>query len=416
MNYEAALISRIVLERKIQEVVDFNLQDELFVSCKDEWKFIRDFYRTHGDSPPGEHFEKMFPEFEVVNTQAPLSFLVEELRDRRMYNLAAQAMKVAAGQLKIRHPREAVDTFRKMIMEVEVQTRPAKDVNVAENPTERLKQYDEAVASEGLLGIPSPWAILDEKTMGFQDEELWMIVARGGIGKTWCEVVASRYQWAQGYRPLLFTKEMSVNQIIKRLDAAHARVAHQRLRAGQLTHEEYARYKETLQLMEGAGPFWISGDDEGAGGVSGILAKIDRYKPNIVWVDGMYLVEDERRASSGWERLKNIAGDLKSVARRRNIPVIVSHQFNQEGKEDKGTADTLAYGDIQKWFDGIIGMYQTEDLRLNKEMFFKLLKHREGEKFEFVADWDLENMIFDVKGLEVDDVGTVECEEDKINF
>jgi len=416
MDYEVALITKLVLDRKMLDVVDFGLQPELFTTSKAEWKYVSEFFRNHGDSPPVEQFEKMFPDFEFDGGTAPLSFLVEELRNRRMYNLATTAMKDAAKQLKGKHPAKALEIFREMIMEAEMQARPSRDVNVAENPIARLQQYDKLVETGGMLGLPSPWPILDDVTMGFQPEELWMIVARGGVGKTWAEVVGARYHWLQGYTPLLFTKEMSVEQIIKRIDATHASVAHARLRSGQLTHDEYERYRQTLSAMEGALPFWVSGDDEGASGISGILAKIDRYKPDVVWLDGMYLVEDERRGPSGWERLKNVAGDLKGVARRKGIPVIVSHQFNQEGKEDKGTADTLAYGDIQKWFDGIIGMYQTEDLRLNLEMLFKLLKHREGERCEFVSTWDLENMIFDQKGHELDDVGVDEGDEDNIPF
>lgn len=838
MDYEVALISRIILEEKSKEVMDFNLHDDLFTTSLEEWRYVRDFYRRHGSSPPQEHFEHRFPEFEIKTTTAPISHLVEELQDRRAYNLIAEAMKESAPLLKAKRPKAAMEVYRKMVLNAENQTRTSKDVNVSDEPLKRLEEYQKIVEAGGITGVTTPWPLLDSVTMGFQPGELWMVVARGGIGKcirntslivdaysgiqrtieevynnaniqqitswskekgihttpifdkvdtgykeclriklssgryieatpehpfltpdgwkradeicpgvtvgtpskmpfplepkripyeeldflalmladgactasdvrfiksdesivsiardfapklglvlrptkakdeylfardegvdvnygnyllkkyelkgkksihkvvpevifrlgpkqlgrfisvfwmcdgyctksgleialsskrlleqfqslllrfgvqsrisykkakyqdgvndswrlrvyshcyddfakniplwghkgdnlqklivldknynvgspriserlkkeiqvlskskagqlngsfhkkvaerlgrnssfqtrdmfgnnnslrlgtfrafcevynveerfswlwnsdifwdvvesnesvgeqkvydlsianthcyvandiiahnTWMEVIASRYQWAVGYKPLLFTREMSVDQIVKRFDAAHAGVAHARLRSGQLTHEEYDKYQETLRLMEGAEPFWIVGDDEASSGISGILAKVDKYKPNIVWIDGVYLVEDERGAKSFWEKIKNVATDLQSGAKQKGIPFVVSHQFNQEGRDDKGTADTLAYGDLQKWFDGIIGMYQTEDLRVNKEMLFKLLKHREGERLDFVTQWDLENMIFDVKGIESDDVEHhEELGEEAINF
>jgi len=419
MDYEEALIAKIVLEKSIREVSEHNLQSELFLQCKKEWEYVVDFYRKHGESPPLDHFEKLFPDFDLTPSDAPMSFLIEELRNRLMYNLATAAMKEATEHLKQKDSGKAVDVFRSMVLKAELQTRPSKDVDLVENPLDRLKEYDERVEKGGLLGLPSPWPILDDVTLGFMAEELWMIVARGGVGKSWCEVVGSRFHWTMGIRSLLVTKEMAVRQIIQRFDAAHARIAHKRLRSGELTTDEYERYRETLEQMEESRvPFLVSGDDEGTGGVSGILAKIDRYRPGVVWIDGLYLIEDERRGKgeAGWEKLKNVTGDLKAVARQRGIPIIVSHQFSKEGREDQGSADTLAYGDIQKWFDGILGMYQSEDLRLNREMMFKLLKHREGERCEFVANWDLENMLFEEKGAALDDVGVDAGEDDTIPF
>jgi hypothetical protein len=170
--------------------------------------------------------------------------------------------------------------------------------------------------------------------------------------------------------------------------------------------------------MEGALPFIVSGDDDG-GGVNAIKAKVERYKPHALYIDGAYLLEDDRYAKSRHERLDNIAWDLKKgIARKYGIPVIFSHQFNQEGKELEGNENTLAYGDMQKWSDGMLGMYQTDDLRLNKEMLVRLLKQREGEKFEFVTGWDLDSMSFDTHENGVDDIGkNVEySDEEAINF
>jgi hypothetical protein len=117
----------------------------------------------------------------------------------------------------------------------------------------------------------------------------------------------------------------------------------------------------------------------------------------VVYIDGVYLVHDDEEAKGKWEKMANVLWGLKKLARRKGIPMIVSHQFNSEGKGDEGSADTLKFGDVQQWFDGLIGMYQTDDLRLNKEMLFRLLKQREGERLEWVAEWDLEHMRFDTK-------------------
>jgi hypothetical protein len=411
MDFEAAFISKVLVEKRLKEVIDMNLQKELFVQYLKEWEFLSGFYRNHGDSPPVEQFERLYPDFDIKFIEAPVSFFVEELRKRRVHNLLTGSMKEAAPLLKNKDPIAALEIFKKSMLLAEIETRPARDVNLTENVDERLEEYHKLRDCGGIVGIPSPWPILDEATRGFQDEESWLIVARSSIGKTWFTTILARFHWWLGYVPLVVSKEMAVMQIAMRFDALHGRLSHKRLRSGQLTHEEYQRYIKSLDEMRNVHPFWVTGDDGGTGGVSGLQAKIDRYKPHAVYVDGLYLMEDDRKGDNRPMRLGNVSWDLKQLARRNKIPIIATHQFNLEGKDDKGTADTLAYGDIQKWFDGILGMYQTEDLRLNKEMLFKLLKLREGERTQFVTGWDLENMSFEAKGANQDDIENTSTEE-----
>jgi hypothetical protein len=219
------------------------------------------------------------------------------------------------------------------------------------------------------------------------------------VHNTWAEIVLSWFNWKSGCLPLLFSNEMAVWQIIRRLDAVHSQLPYQRFKAGQLTSEEYFRWEKTLEDLKSHPDFWIIGDDEGMIGVTGIAAKIQRYHPAIVYIDGGYLVSDDRKAKEGWERFKNVCWDLKKLALRENIPIVMTHQFSKEGKGLEGNADTLKYGDVQMWFDLIIGVYQDENMKNNKEMLMKIAKHREGVNKDWVCDWDLDYMKFDVKTL-----------------
>ncbi len=416
MDYEGALISKIVNEDQMTEVVNEGVMPDLFEMYQREWAYLVNFFKKYGKGPPISKFKAMFPEFVFESSDPPLSFLIEELRDRNTYNIGVQAMKDAAKCFKEKSPKEGIEVFRKAVLDYDARTRPSRDVNFTDNPLARLTEYNDVARMGGITGLTSPWPSLDEITLGFQPEELWMIAARSSVGKSWCEIVGARHHWANGIKTLLFSKEMAVEQFIKRLDAVHAGVAHRRLRSGQLTAEEYVRYEETLKSLEGTMPFWVSGDADLGGGVSGVWAKINKYKPRSVWIDGLYVMEDERRGRSEPERLKNISLDLKQCARQEGVTIFITHQFNLAGVGDQGTADTLSYGDLKKWFDGIIGMYQTDDLRLNREMLFRLLKNREGDLFQWVSSWDLEHMTFSEKSQSEDDIGVEEDEVEAIPF
>lgn len=244
------------------------------------------------------------------------------------------------------------------------------------------------------------------------------------VHNTWCEVVCAEFQRRMGHPTVIFSKEMSVKQIVRRFDAIAAKINFNRLRMGQLTTEEFERYKETLRQMKDTTPMIISGDIDTKTGVSTVAAKIDKYRPAMVWIDGVYMLRDERRAKASWEKFTNICEDLKSLCQKKRTPIGVSHQFNLAGKEDKGDADTLKYGDVQMWFDVMLGLYQTEDLKVNNEMLFKINKLREGRPFQWVSAWDLNHMDFEVKASGADDIGEdynsepkkEVCDNDQIPF
>jgi len=416
MDIEAAFISNIIRKNTIKDVIDENLPEELFLHRLDEWLFLKAFYSDHGNVPPLDYFKSKFPDFEIDPIDSETSFFIGELRKKYAHNLMTEAMKCAAPLLKSKDPFAALDVFKKVVLDIERETIESEDVNLTETVSERLDDYHKTKDKGGITGLPSLWYILDKATLGFGPGELWMIAARGSVGKTWFETILARYHWGIGYVPLLISEEMECKQIARRFDAVNAKVSHMRLRSGDLKKEEYNRFVDSLKDMSGRHPFWISGGSD-HDDISVIKSKVEKYKPDAVYIDGAYFLNDENGAKTRHERLDNIFKDLKKkIAKPYGIPVIVTHQFNLEGTELDGNENTLAYGDFQKWMDGIIGMYQTDDLRLNKEMLIKLLRIREGTKVDFVATWDLENMVFDHKVKGSDDVDYDNCEDNLLDI
>jgi len=396
MDFEAALISKILLENCMEEAIDLQVSEELFVDNIGTWNYILSTFRQHGGLPPIDLVKKQF-EIDIQDIETPISLLVLELQKRWTHNAIADGMKRQAELLKNRDPMGALEDMRKTILSADKAVRVSRDVNITEDPESRIKAYDEIIKAEGMIGIPSPWACLNEVTQGFQGGMLIMVVGRGGVGKSWVEVVLGNYFWSMGYIPILFSREMMVDQIIRRFDSVNSNLPFARFKAGLLTTQEYERWVSSLKAMRGGTAFWVTGDDDGAMGMSGIRAKVKRYKPHIILIDGAYLIRDERGGKAHWDRFANVCWDLKLLARDEDVPVIISHQFNLDGKGLKGDADTLKYGDVQMWFDLIIGLYQTDDLKLDKEMLFKINKYRDGTTLDWVTDWDLEAMKFDVK-------------------
>jgi len=99
------------------------------------------------------------------------------------------------------------------------------------------------------------------------------------VHNTWMEMVCAGHNWGNGYVPLVFSREMAVWQISRRLDAIIAQLPYRRFKAGELTSVEKALWLQALEDMKSEKPFWITGDDgdghEDVEDVRGLIQKKD---------------------------------------------------------------------------------------------------------------------------------------------
>jgi len=144
-----------------------------------------------------------------------------------------------------------------------------------------------------------------------------------------------------------------------RHDAMRAHIAHSRLIRGGLTKVEEERYKDCLIAMEDMHNFYLT-DSVSAMTVTGIAAKVERLHPNILFIDGVYLMIDELTGEQGTPlALTNITRSLKRLAQKKEIPVVISTQvLLWKMKKRQVTADAIGYSS---------SFYQDSDVILGLE-------------------------------------------------
>ena len=188
--------------------------------------------------------------------------------------------------------------------------------------------------------------------------------------------------------------EMSAEQCARRLMAMQAGVAPEYIQRGQLSTWGERDLFTVAENYAGAPPLHVmTGDVKKR--VSDIDLAIQERSPDIVYIDAGYLLQPDKQArnSSRWEAIANVAEELKGVAIRRNIPVVMTVQFNRNQRrgstrkpelEDIGGADQI--GQIASVIVGVRhgeGAEQTIRRRCN---IIKNRDNREGEwttRFEF---------------------------------
>ena len=94
-----------------------------------------------------------------------------------------------------------------------------------------------------ITGVPTGFTRLDEITAGFQPENLVVVAARPGVGKTsWAINVATNAALNHGIPVLIFSLEMSKFELMERMLAGEARIDSSRMRRGMI---EYGDWKSS---------------------------------------------------------------------------------------------------------------------------------------------------------------------------
>lgn len=407
MDIERSIITICAMnpEASYPEAMDAAVTEELFEGdSREVWGFALRFLKTHGRGPSVDALQSQFNDFEPIFPTEPLSYYIEQLKKKHAFNLTLEAIKSAHKHLSSREVDEAVAQLSEAMRRIQDTTSKEADLDWGSSTSDRYRNYLDLQKIGGIDGYTTPFPTLDEATQGFHDGEFILIVARQGVGKTWLSNVLAHENLKKGLKVLYFTKEMPSKQIARRFDALVYDLPYQDLRRGSLDSFREKDWRERVGSPSVEGELIIVGEE--SGGVGHVAAKIERYKPDIVYIDGMYLMEDDQRSREQWQRIGNISRDLKRLAKRANIPILATVQFNRNADNTSGDAANIAGSDIAKDADLILGLFQTEDQKLSCRMTLKVLKQREGARPEIECDWDMDRMKF-CEAVEYEDTAGV---------
>ncbi|HET7482224.1 MAG TPA: replicative DNA helicase, partial [Actinomycetota bacterium] len=192
---------------------------------------------------------------------------------------------------------------------------------------------------EHLTGLASGFPDLDEMTSGFQPSNLIIVAARPAMGKSSLLNDFALHAATRNNVPVvLFTLEMSKEEVVQRFLASEAKVDSQRLRKGSLQEQDWSRLSNALGRLAEA-PIFI--DDSANISLMEIRAKCRRIKARhglgLVIVDYLQLMQSPRRSENRQQEVSEISRNLKILARELAVPVICASQLNRgvEMRSDK---------------------------------------------------------------------------------
>jgi replicative DNA helicase len=241
---------------------------------------------------------------------------------------------------------------------------------------------------EMVTGVPTGFTQLDKLTSGFQNSDLIIIAGRPSMGKTAFALNIARNAAVDHEVPVVvFSLEMSRQQLALRLLCSEAKVDSYKVRSGFFGEPEWTRLTTAAGVLSEA-PIFI--DDSATMTVLQMRAKARRLKSEqslgLVVIDYLQLMKGRDGSERREQEISEISRSLKALAKELNLPVIALSQLNRrpEGRDDKKPvlADLRESGAIEQDADLICFIFREEMYEENSKhkgiAEILLRKHRNG--------------------------------------
>lgn len=392
---EERLISKVIYSREIVPAMEAGIEDNWFFVSENKavWKFIRQHWTKYEEVPTAVTVKDNFPTYRLLAVEDSLEYLVDQLIDYRKRQHAIEIVQNAADYIAAGDHSSAIVEMSKGVAQLyEEGVSQSSDLDLTDNPEQRYQEYlDVKTRDGGLLGYPTGFRTIDEATAGLQPGQLITIIAPPKTGKSVLAMQIAVNVHERGHVPMFQSFEMTNVEQQHRHDAMRANIAHSRLTRGKLNLDEEKRYLESLKRMESMQRFYLT-DSASAMTVSGLQAKIEKIRPQIVFVDGVYLMIDERSGEAGTpQALTSITRDLKRLAQRYEIPLVVSTQvLLWKMKKRQVSADSIGYS--SSFFqdsDVILGLQkQDEEDDSSRELRIVASRNSGPASSDLLWDWE----------------------------
>jgi replicative DNA helicase len=242
-----------------------------------------------------------------------------------------------------------------------------------------------------IRGVPTGFRDMDDILAGLQRSDLFILAARPSMGKTALALNLAHNVATLSKQPvLLFSLEMSKEQLVDRLLSMESGVDAWALRTGNLNDSDFEKIGNAMGTLSEA-PIYI--DDTPGITVSDLRTKARReahqHPLGLIIVDYLQLMSGGSRFGGSENRVQEISEisrGLKGIARELDVPLIALSQLSRSvesrNPQIPQLADLRESGSIEQDADVVAFIYREEyyNPESDKKGITSILikKHRNG--------------------------------------
>ena len=218
----------------------------------------------------------------------------------------------------------------------------------------------------GVTGVTSGLIDLDKKLSGFQKSDMIVLAARPSMGKTAFALnVALNAALKGNAKVLIFSLEMSKEQLSQRILSMESRVESQKMSTGDVDTADWDKIATALDSLDKAD---IVIDDTPGIKMMEIKNKCRRMKAenglDMIILDYLQLMEGEKRSDNRQQEITGLSRGMKLLAREMDCPIIVLSQLSRAPDQRENhrpvLSDLRESGAIEQDADVVLFLYRDE--------------------------------------------------------
>ena len=287
------------------------------------------------------------------------------------------------------HMNDILDMAEKKIFSVISSPKNQKYTNLKDALPEAWERLEKLHEHKGMLrGLPTGFKDLDNTLSGLQKSDLIILAARPSVGKTTLALDIARMASVNDDKSvLIFSLEMSSQQLVDRMLSAQSRVNAWNLRTGHLSSDrDFSQLRDSLDKLAKAKIFI---DDQPGNSIIRMKALSRRLKAekglDLIVVDYLQLMTTSKNYDSMVNQVTEISRSLKSLAKELDVPVLALSQLSRAVESRGGKprlSDLRDSGSIEQDADVVMFIHRDDKGKDESEKTniaeILIEKHRNG--------------------------------------
>ena len=305
----------------------------------------------------------------VVPTAANIKHYASIVKEKSILrNLISAATNIISESYSVHGEVEKIlDNAERIIFDISSKKIESSFVPIKEIIKNSIEIIDQLYQKKAhVTGIPTGFSDLDSLTAGLHPSDLVVFAGRPSMGKSALVSSMAEYIGVVEKIPLvIFSLEMSKEQLVQRMLCSHARVNAHNVRTGFLSQSDWPKLTNAAGKLSDA-PIFI--DDTAGLSVLELRAKARRLKSQhniqLIIVDYLQLMQGMPDSENRQQEISEISRSLKALARELRVPVIAVSQLSRavENRQDRRPqlSDLRESGAIEQDAD-VVGLLLREE-------------------------------------------------------
>lgn len=323
-----------------------------------------------------------------------ISIVLDAAMKRAMIKIAGDIAEI--GYTQNINAADYVDYAEKLVFDLGTMRRTSdfQEVGVIAKSYYEKTELNKTKGRQ-VTGLDTGYQSLNNVTTGFHPEELIIVAARPGMGKSAFAInlalnISKPTKPEEQKHVALFSLEMSNEQIVGRMLSNLSGIDNMKLRTGRLSPKEWSHLSIVVNQLSGHSIFF---DDSAVYKVGDLRAKCRKLrqegKLDIIIIDYLQLLSSDNKNSNRQETVSEISRSLKQLAKELSVPIIALSQLSRNVEHRKGDdkrpvlSDLRESGSIEQDADIVIFLhsedyYRKDDQEPSGLIDIMIAKNRQG--------------------------------------